>query len=48
MVKKDYGFNEIYEVFFVIEVLVVRNFVIFGLVVNKYEIEFLKIVFKIY
>ncbi|EAC6551948.1 HNH endonuclease, partial [Listeria monocytogenes] len=48
MVKKDYGPNEIYEVLSAIEVLVVRNFVISGLVANKYETEFSKIAFKIY
>ncbi|OFG35373.1 hypothetical protein BJM59_10860 [Listeria monocytogenes] len=48
MVKKDYGPSEIYEVLSAIEVLVVRNFVISGLVANKYETEFSKIAFKIY
>ncbi|EAG7099562.1 DUF262 domain-containing protein, partial [Listeria monocytogenes] len=48
MVKKGYDFKEIYEVLSCIEVLVVRNFVVSGLVANKYEIEFSKIAFRIY
>ncbi len=48
MVKKDFDSKEIYEVLTVMEVLIVRNFVVSGLVANKYETEFSKIAFRIY
>ncbi len=48
MVKKDFDSKGIYEVLTVMEVLIVRNFVVSGLVANKYETEFSKIAFRIY
>ncbi|PZF88726.1 DUF262 domain-containing protein [Listeria ivanovii] len=48
MVKKDFDSKEIYEVLTGVEVLIVRNFVVSGLVANKYETEFSKIAFRIY
>lgn len=48
MVKKNFDSKEICEVLTGVEVLIVRNFVVSGLVANKYETEFSKIAFRIY